>query len=145
MVLDEPVVEQVPGVALAAVGIEHFLAHLDVLQALNDKPIHSLLVVPDSLLGVPMVEHVCEWYQHSSLDPVYENTEESAADHHPGPAEILEGVLLSEPGVSLGYSIVVLLQLDHLLQYHVQEGRALQHLQLLLVVVDGEAAVVLGQ
>lgn len=55
---NEPIIQQEPTITLPAIGIEHFLANFNILQWLNNKPIHGFLIIPYSLFGLPMVEHI---------------------------------------------------------------------------------------
>lgn len=60
-----------------------------------------------------MIEHVGEGCKYLGFDFIDEDTEDSAADHHSGPAEILEGVLFVELGRGKTDGVVVFFEVHN--------------------------------
>lgn len=132
----KPVVQQKPRIALPAIGIKHLRAPLNILNGLNHKATLLLRIIPGSVLGHPMVQHISKGHQRIRLHPVNHKPEYTAADGRPSPAELHEGVV--EVKVDLTAKVEVFAQVRHLLLYHVQETGALQLAQLRLFVENRE-------
>ena len=89
---DEAIVEQVPRVALPAVAIEHLAPRRQVPQALDNEAALALQVVPNCLLGQPVIQHIGERGKDVRLHAVDIHAKHSAAHHGPRPTEFLERV-----------------------------------------------------
>lgn len=126
----EPVVQQKPRIALPSVRVEYLHPLLDVLRGFDDEPLLGVGVVPHRLLVRVVVEHVGERHKRVSLLLADVDPEDSAADHHPGPAEVVEGDL--DPDVAVHQLFVVRLNLILPGVDGLEQRRALQFPHLLL-------------
>jgi hypothetical protein len=62
-----------------------------------------------------VIEHVCKGSKYLGFEFVDKNTKDSAANHHSGPAEILEGVLFIELRRCKADGIVIFFQIHNFL------------------------------
>lgn len=93
----EPVVKEESGIAFPAIRVINLNTLVDPLESLNHESFSLVRITPDCLLVDSMIKHICKWHQSIGLLLPYHDPENSAANHHPRPAEL--AVLHLDPNI----------------------------------------------
>lgn len=120
------------------------MADGDILETLDEESFIFLWVVPNGFLWYFVVEHVGKGGEDLSFDFIDEDTEDSASDHHSGPAEILEGVLFIELRGGEADGVIVFFEVHNFFFDLVEECGSNQLDEFFGGVVDGEARMIDG-
>jgi hypothetical protein len=80
--IDEAVIEEETTVAFLTIAVINLLTSLDVVQSLYNETSSVICVVPGSLSGSLVVEHVCIGHKTVGLDALNLDTENTRRDHH---------------------------------------------------------------
>ena len=140
----EAIVEQESTVALATITIIDLLTSWNVFDSLDNEALLLINVLPASLSGALMVEHVGITAETVSFESFDADTKDARCNHHSQFTVLFDGEL-GELGHTVANGVVVSLYVVNLVNDLVEEGTALEPLTLLLGVEDGEVLVLLGQ
>ena len=100
------VVEQEARVALLPIGVKYFCAGRDFLEALNDKPLAVVAVVPTGLFGHVVVEHIGQRNKSVSFDAINHHTKHPRTHQQPCLHKFFKGKS-GESGVNSTHHLIV--------------------------------------
>jgi hypothetical protein len=140
--VDETVVKEKATVAFLAIAVVNLLASLDIVQGVNYESTAVICIVPCSLSGAFMVQHICICNEAVGFNTINLNTKDSAGDHHADLRVLTDGELCKLWNF-LTYQIVIGLNVNYFLLNLIQEGTSLEPFLFLVCEKDREIRVAL--
>ena len=104
--IDKSIVQQESCVTFLAVRVVHLLSSFDVICCFDDEPLSFITVGPLGFLGSLVIKHVCIGYKAVSLDTVYWDSEDAAANHHTHFAVLLQRKLFELWHLGANHSVI---------------------------------------
>lgn len=141
---NESVVEKIARVTFFAVGVEYLYFWRNILQALNNKTLLLIDVIPGCLFGKAMVEHICEGSQDVCFDPVDKYSKNATTNNGSCPAKISKFIFF-EVTRDHEDSIVVSFEVQYFFVDLHEERGTHKFEELFVGVVDGEIGVIFRQ
>lgn len=142
--INEAIVQEKSGVALAAIAVVNLLASWNVVASLDDKSLSLVAIVPGRLLWSLVVEHVGQGHEAVCLDPV-DGYPKNAARYDHADFRIIFQCELRELRNLTADEVVVRFDIFNFFVDLIKEGTALEVGQFLLREENWEITKTLGQ